>query len=71
MKKEVVVTRHDGSKVIYQVGEYAGTFYLKKYSSGLLSGSFHDIGKSRSFEDALAIIKSDAGNVSNVSIKDL
>jgi hypothetical protein len=51
-KREVVV---EGGNV-YTVGDSSGTFYVRR-------GGFYgtDIGKTRSFDDALALIKSHSG----------
>jgi len=49
----------------YTVGEYSGTYYVRRGGRGF-SGT--DIGKARSFDDALAIIKSDSGKrIKNIS----
>jgi hypothetical protein len=52
-KKTVVV---EGGN-LYTVGEYSGTYYVRRGSGW--SGS--DIGKAKSFDDALALIKSHSG----------
>ena len=50
MAKKKVVVRGGG---LYYVSEYSGTFYVKRGGT--------DIGKAKSFDDALSIIKSDSG----------
>jgi len=42
----------------YTVGESGGTYYVRRGGSGF-SGT--DIGKTRSFDDALALIKAHSG----------
>jgi hypothetical protein len=70
VKKEITIVQNDGAKVHYEVSEYRGTFYVKRYSAGFLSGSYHDIGTTKSQADVLDLVKSDAGNVAKVEIKD-
>jgi hypothetical protein len=70
MKKEVTVIQNTGSKVYYEVAEYGGKFYIKRYKSGTFTASYYDIGTATSQGDALALIKSDAGDVDKVEIKD-
>ena len=58
MSKRVSVKTSSGT-FLYKVSEYDGKYYCLKYIDSFF-GSWSDIGKSRSFEDALSIIKSHA-----------
>lgn len=69
MSKRVSVKTSSGTK-LYKIGESGGTYYCMKYVDSFFGG-WDDIGKARSLEDALAIIKSHArkyGSVYSVSI---
>lgn len=55
-RKKVIV--RGGGENLYYVSESGGWFYAKK---GSVWGSDKDIGKARSLEDALSIIKSHSG----------
>jgi len=57
MAKKKVVVRGGGDN-LYYVSDSGGTVYVYK---GSVWGSGTDIGKTRSFDDALAIIKSHSG----------
>ena len=57
MTKKRVVVRGGGDN-LYYVSDSSGVFYVKK---GSVWGSGTDIGKARSLDDALAIIKSHSG----------
>ncbi len=69
MSKEVAVKTSSGTK-LYKISQDGGTYYCMKYVDSFF-GSWTDIGKARSFEDALSIIKSHArkyGRIYGVSI---
>lgn len=51
--KRVVVDTARESGLLFEVGETSGTFYVRRKGS--------DIGKTRSLEDAIALIKVTAG----------
>ena len=55
MAKEVVV--QGGGENLYKVSESGRTFCVYKVNVGLIGNSTNNIGQTRSFDDALAIIK--------------
>jgi hypothetical protein len=69
MSKEISVKTSSGTK-LYKVSGNGGTFYFMKYVDSFF-GSWEDIGKARSLEDILSVIKSHAakyGSVYSVNI---
>ncbi len=46
---------------LYEVGEFAGDYYVSKYDPGIIFSSSVDVGKTRSLGDALELIKSHSG----------
>ncbi|AXQ27334.1 hypothetical protein D0B54_00910 [Solimonas sp. K1W22B-7] len=57
--RRVVVT--GGGKNLYRISEYGGWFHAYKVDVGLISNSSNSIGKARSLEDAIVLIKSHSG----------
>ena len=57
MKKKVAI---QGGAKYYQVSEYRGTFYVYEFG-GFFGTSSSEIGQTRSFDDALSIIRSYSG----------
>ena len=57
--KQVVV--EGGGENLYKVSDYKGIYYVKKISVGIIANSARDLGKTKSFDDALAIIRSHSG----------
>lgn len=55
-----VVVKGGGAN-LYKISEYAGQLYVYHVSVGFLSNSNTSLGKTRSLQDALAIIKSHSG----------
>jgi hypothetical protein len=55
MSKEVSVNTSSGRK-LYKVSQSGSYFYCYKYS-GSIFGSWSEIGRTRSFEDALSLIR--------------
>ncbi|MDP2433145.1 MAG: hypothetical protein Q8O33_14120 [Pseudomonadota bacterium] len=50
-----------GGKNLYKISESGGWHYVYKVDVGFLADSAKNIGKTRSLEDALAIIRSHSG----------
>ena len=50
-----------GGKNLYRVSESGGWFYVYKIDVGILSSNKHNIGKTRSLDDALALVRSHSG----------
>jgi hypothetical protein len=46
---------------LYEIGEYDGTFYVRRVKVNLLFNDKSDIGKARSLDDALSLIRSHSG----------
>ncbi|WP_156878074.1 hypothetical protein [Sphingopyxis sp. QXT-31] len=46
---------------LYEIGEYDGTFYVRRVKVKLLLNAKSDIGKTRSLDDALSLIRSHSG----------
>jgi hypothetical protein len=59
MEKKVVVK--GGGKNLFKVSSYDGTYYVYQVNVGLISNDNSLIGKTRSLEDALTLIRSYAG----------
>ncbi|MEM9755770.1 MAG: hypothetical protein AAF914_07250 [Pseudomonadota bacterium] len=57
--KRVVVK--GGGKNLYRISEGSSTFYVQHAQGGLLSSNYRDIGKTRSLEDAITLIRSHSG----------
>jgi len=57
--KKVVVK--GGGRNLFKVSYYDGTFYVYKVETKPLSNTKQEIGSTRSFEDALSIIRSYSG----------
>lgn len=57
--RTVVVT--GGGKNLYRISEYDGWFFASQLSVGLISTTSTKIGRTRSLEDALDLIKSHSG----------
>lgn len=69
MSKEVSVKTSSGTK-LYKISESGGKYYCMKYVDSFFS-SWNDIGKARSLEDAISLIKSHAceyGSVYSVNV---
>lgn len=60
MAKRTVVVQGGGAN-LYEVSDYDGTFYAYKVDVGFISDTRRDIGKTRSLEDALALVRSHSG----------
>ncbi len=58
-RRSVVV--QGGGEDLYEIDDSGGTYYTYKVKVGFISNSRQDIGKARSLEDALALIKSHSG----------
>ena len=59
MEKKVVV--QGGGKNLFKVSHYDGTYYVYQVIAGFISNDNNLIGKTRSLEDALTLIRSYAG----------
>lgn len=57
--KQVVVT--GGGKNLFKVSENSGTYYVYQVSAGWITNSTKSIGSTRSFEDAITLIRSYTG----------
>lgn len=55
-----VVVKGGGAN-LYKVSESGGTFYVYHVRVGIFTDSTNDIGKTRSLEDALTLIKVHSG----------
>ena len=70
MSKQVSIKTAAGTK-FYKISHYGCRFYCTKYNDSLF-GSWSDIGRARSMEDALSIVKSHAasryGSIYNIKI---
>ena len=60
MEAKKVVIKGGGSN-LFKVSSYDGTFYIYKVTVGIISDDKYEIGKTRSFDDALSIIRSYSG----------
>lgn len=59
MEKKVVVK--GGGKNLFKVSSYDGTYYVYQVNAGLIANDNNLIGKTRSLEDALTLIRSYSG----------
>lgn len=59
MEKKVVVK--GGGKNLFKVSSYDGTYYVYQVNAGFISNENNLIGKTRSLEDALTLIRSYSG----------
>lgn len=69
MGKQVAVKTSSGTK-LYKISQDVGTYYCMKYIDSFF-GSWSDIGRAKSFEDALSFIESHArkyGSIYGVNI---
>lgn len=60
MEAKKVVVRGGGSN-LFKVSCYDGTYSVYKVKVGILTDDKYEIGKSKSFDDALSIIRSYSG----------
>lgn len=70
MSKQISIKTASGTK-LYKISQSGNDFYCMKYNDSFF-GSWSDIGRTRSFEDALSLIRSYAaskyGSIFNVRI---
>lgn len=70
MSKEVSIKTSSGTK-LYKISQSGSHFYCYKYAGSFFS-SWNDIGKARSFEDALSLVRAHAsskyGSIYSVNI---
>ena len=60
MAKRRVVVKGGGAN-LYYISEYAGRFYVTQRKVGLITDTNIDIGKTRTLDDALSLIRSHSG----------
>lgn len=60
MSKEVSVKTASG-RMLYKVSQSGSHYYCYKYSSSFF-GSWNEMGRARSFEDALSVIRAHASS---------
>jgi hypothetical protein len=70
MSKQVSIKTAAGTK-FYKISQDGNRFYCRKYNDTFF-GSWSDIGRARSLEDALSVVKSHAagkyGSICNIKI---
>lgn len=60
MSKQISIKTSSGTK-LYKISQSGNYFYCMKYNDSFF-GSWNDIGRARSFEDALSLIRSYAAS---------
>jgi len=61
METKKVVVKGGGSN-LFKVSSYNGTFYIYKVTVGFITNDNYEIGKTKSFDDALSVIRSYSGH---------
>jgi hypothetical protein len=67
--KRVTVRKSNGSSKTFKVLDRSGTFYVNQVSFGMFSNDYREVGRARSFADALEIARVIGGG-SNITIAD-
>jgi hypothetical protein len=62
MEAKKVVVKGGGSN-LFKVTYYSGIYYVYKVKIGLITDDKYDIGTTKSFDDALSLIRSYSGQV--------
>lgn len=61
MSKSITV-KTSSVTLSYRIYEYCGRYYCDKYNTSSFFGGYSNIGRARSLEDALSLIKSHAAS---------